>query len=309
MKIHLDTDLGGDIDDLCALAMVLNWPGAELTAVTTVGDDQGRRAGYVRYALRLAGRGDIPVAAGADVALGCYRLRPGLPDEAAYWPEPVAPAPSPLDQALSLLERSIEAGAVIAAIGPYTNLALLERRVPGILRHARLFLMGGYVYPPREGFPFRDNRTDYNIQVDVGSARHTIERSQPTLVPLSVTVETALRRAHLERLRSAGPLAWLIARQAEAYARDQGYEQKYGQTCSGVPADIINFQHDPLACAIGLGWREGVEIQRVSLRLEERDGWLHELVDPAGTPARLVTKVDGEAFSELWVDMVAGAAL
>jgi hypothetical protein len=26
LKLHLDTDLGGDIDDLCALAMVLNWP-------------------------------------------------------------------------------------------------------------------------------------------------------------------------------------------------------------------------------------------------------------------------------------------
>jgi len=25
-KVHLDTDLGGDIDDLCTLAMVLNWP-------------------------------------------------------------------------------------------------------------------------------------------------------------------------------------------------------------------------------------------------------------------------------------------
>lgn len=24
--IHLDTDLGGDIDDLCALAMLLRWP-------------------------------------------------------------------------------------------------------------------------------------------------------------------------------------------------------------------------------------------------------------------------------------------
>ena len=38
MKIHLDTDIGGDIDDLCALAMVLRWPGAELTGVTTVAE-------------------------------------------------------------------------------------------------------------------------------------------------------------------------------------------------------------------------------------------------------------------------------
>jgi inosine-uridine nucleoside N-ribohydrolase len=58
-KVHLDTDLGGDIDDLCALAMVLNWPAIELVGVTTVPDDGGRRAGYVRYALEIAGRRDM----------------------------------------------------------------------------------------------------------------------------------------------------------------------------------------------------------------------------------------------------------
>jgi len=36
IKLHLDTDLGGAIDDLCALAMVLNWPDVELLAVATV---------------------------------------------------------------------------------------------------------------------------------------------------------------------------------------------------------------------------------------------------------------------------------
>ena len=30
-KVHLDTDLGGDIDDLCALAMLLRWKDVEIT--------------------------------------------------------------------------------------------------------------------------------------------------------------------------------------------------------------------------------------------------------------------------------------
>ncbi len=55
LKLHLDTDIGGDIDDLCALAMVLNWPDVELLAVTTVADHRGRPAGYARYTLGLAG--------------------------------------------------------------------------------------------------------------------------------------------------------------------------------------------------------------------------------------------------------------
>ena len=41
-KIHLDTDLGGDIDDLCALAMLLRWEGAELAGITTVAEANGR---------------------------------------------------------------------------------------------------------------------------------------------------------------------------------------------------------------------------------------------------------------------------
>ena len=33
MRIHLDTDLGGDPDDACALAMLLGWPGVELVGI------------------------------------------------------------------------------------------------------------------------------------------------------------------------------------------------------------------------------------------------------------------------------------
>ena len=43
-KIHLDTDIGGDIDDLCALAMLLQRPDVDLVSVTTVAEDVGRRA-------------------------------------------------------------------------------------------------------------------------------------------------------------------------------------------------------------------------------------------------------------------------
>ena len=145
-KIHLDTDIGGDMDDLCALAMLLRWPDLEITGVTTVADEQGRRAGYVHYVLNLVGRTDIPFAAGADVAGGYYRYELGYPPEEENWPEPVPPRPGPPDKALSLLKRSIEQGAVIVGTGPYTNLMLLEKKYPGILSQSNLFLMGGHVF-------------------------------------------------------------------------------------------------------------------------------------------------------------------
>jgi inosine-uridine nucleoside N-ribohydrolase len=145
---------------------------------------------------------------------------------------------------------------------------------------------------------------DWNVQVDIQSAQHVIERSNPTLIPLTVTVETALRRAYLPALRGAGPLAQLIARQAEAFAKDENMEARFGQTCAGLPADIINFQHDPLASAIALGWNDGVEINEIPLRLEIEDGWLYERVDASGTPTSVVTRVNASAFNEFWLRTV-----
>jgi len=305
-KLHLDTDLGGDIDDLCALAMVLAWPEVELVGVTTVAEHGGKRAGYVRYALELAGRGGVPVAAGADASLGCYRSWPMLPEEADYWPNQIPAFPTPLDEALSLLEGSIEEGAIVVAIGPFTNLALLERRKPGILERANLFLMGGFVFPTREGYPPMTNEMDYNVQVDVESSLVVFERSNPTLVPLSVTVETSLRRAQLSQIRKSGALGELIASQAEAFARDEATPPHKRKAWPALPDDTINFQHDPLACAIALGWSEGVRTEEISLRFKVENGYLREIVDPTGKPTSVVTRVDGKAFSNFWVCAVSG---
>jgi len=305
-KIHLDTDLGGDIDDLCALAMLLRWSDdAELSRITTVAEANGRRAGYIRYILGLEGRNDIRVTAGADVSQGFYRYAElGYPAEERYWPEPIESLPNSFGDAIQLLKQSIEQGATIIAIGPFTNLYLLDLQYPGILMEANLFLMGGYIYPTRSGYPDWGNDMDWNIQVDVKSAKHVLENSNPTLIPLSVTVETALRRTYLDDLRKAGALGQLIAQQAEAFAIDEQNETTIGETCEELPGDIINFQHDPLACAIALGWNEGVEIEELGIVLEEKDGWLHERIDPSGKLVRVVTKVNGPRFNEFWLNIM-----
>ncbi len=305
MKIHLDTDIGGDMDDLCALAMLLKWPDLEITGVTTVAEERGRRAGYTRYVLDMMGRTDVPVAAGADVADGYYRYSTlGYPPDEVNWPEPVPTRPGPLDDALSLLKRSIEQGAIVAAIGPFTNLMLLDKKYPGILKEASLFLMGGFVYNIPPGFPQWSNNDDWNIQVDVQAARYVLEHAHPTLIPVTLTCQTALRRADLPALAQAGRLGELLIRQAEAFARMEGFEQKYGVTCSGLPDDIINFHHDPLACAIALGWSEGVTIETIPLKLETRDSYLYEIPDADGIPTRLVTRADASAFNEFWCDVI-----
>ncbi|HZU76525.1 MAG TPA: nucleoside hydrolase [Dehalococcoidia bacterium] len=305
VRVHLDTDIGGDIDDLCALALLLRSPDAEITGITTVTEAGGRRAGYARYALRLAGREDIPVAAGAPLPQGTLPWRIEFPDEAAYWPEPVPPAPGEVAQALALLAASIERGATIVAIGPFTNLALLEQRSPGILAHARVVLMGGHPRRTRAGFPPWGYREDYNVQVDVAASAQVFAACDPLVVPISATVETALRRAHLARLRRSGPLGALIARQAEAHDLEHQNSVRLVPQHPALPADLINFQHDPLAVAVALGW-DVVTIERLPLRFGVEDGWLRMDERRGSRPTEVVTAVDGPRFNELWVQHVAG---
>lgn len=163
MRIHLDTDLGGDPADACALAMLLGWPGVDIVGITTAVDPGGRRAGYVAHCLQLAGRQDIPVAAGAEVSLTTLRLANPVTDDERYWPSTLACRPSPPGAALDLLDHSIETGATVVGIGPYTNLALLEVARPGSLGRAPVVTMGGWTQPPSDGLPAWGPEMDWNV--------------------------------------------------------------------------------------------------------------------------------------------------
>jgi purine nucleosidase len=301
-RIHLDTDIGGDTDDLCALAMLLGWPGVQLVGVTTCTDSGGIRAGLASYALRLAGREGVPVVAGADGSLGGYRDPPSLCDLDRYWPEPVAPEPSPPGAALDLLARSVEMGATIVGVGPWTNLALLEVARPGLLASTRLVVMGGCVRAVRAGLPAWEPHTDYNVQQDTLAARIVWERCDPLVVQLSATLEATLREAHLPRLREGGALARLVAHQGELYGADEDM-RGLGREHSALPDDLLNFHYDPLACAVAAGW-DGARVENLRLSARSKDGLLTFPESPSGKPTRVVTSIDGPRLEREWVEAV-----
>ncbi len=303
-KIHLDTDIGGDMDDLCALAMLLKWPDLEITGITTTAEAQGRRAGYVEYVLKIAGRTDIPFAAGADLADGYFRYSElGYPPD-DNWPEPVPHHPNSIDDALEILKASIEQDAALVGIGPFTNFMLVDQKYPGILKDAELFLMGGYVDDIPDGFPQFSRQDDWNMQLDVKATQYIFEHANPMLVPLTLTAQTALRQSDLPKLKQAGALGELLVRQAEVFARTENLAERYGVSSPKLPADFINFHHDPLACAIALGWETGVTIETLPLKLKIRDTYLYETIDPDGRPTPLVTQVDAKAFDAFWLDVM-----
>src|SRR5206468_5866151 len=136
-----------------ALAMLAGWRDAELVAVTTTIDPGGLRAGCAAHLLRLAGRTDIPVIAGVVKSLTRGETLAPATDDPRYWPPGLPARPALPGDALNALHHSIERGATVVAIGPYTNLAVLELMRPGALARATVVVMGGWVDPPVPGPP------------------------------------------------------------------------------------------------------------------------------------------------------------
>jgi hypothetical protein len=140
------------------------------------------------------------------------------------------------------------------------------------------------------------------VQSDTLAARIVFERCNPVIVPFSVTLQLALRSAQLPALHASGPLGELVARQAEAYGADNRHHE-LAQRHAGLPDDLLNFQHDPLACAIAAGW-DGVTIDTLPLipGLHERS--LTFTPGRAGKRTRVVTGVDRERFAADWLRAV-----
>jgi purine nucleosidase len=305
MKIHLDTDIGGDVDDICSIAFLLRSSNIELVGITTSAEEDGRRAGYARHVLNLAGHPDIPVRAGANVREhNCRYNKLDYPDEIKNWGQKIRPLHNPVEDALDLLKTSIDAGAKIITIGASTNLRLLHDCYPGILQNIDLFLMGGYIHDIPAGYPQWGNSDDWNIQLDVASAKTVFENATPTIIPLNVTTQTYLCRSQIPRLEAGDALAQLLAKQITYFAEDKGFEAVYGKTCANLPDDFINFQHDPLACAVAIGFRDGITLETLNLKITIEDTYLHEQISASGKPINVITGVDGARFADHWLDVV-----
>jgi purine nucleosidase len=78
------------------------------------------------------------------------------------------------------------------------------------------------------------------------------------------------------------------------------------KTCDGAPEDTVNFQHDSLACAIALGWAEGVKVKELPVTSQIEDEWLRQRAEKNGQPMKIVTDVNGPAFNKFWLNIVTG---
>ncbi|MGA7522499.1 MAG: nucleoside hydrolase [Acidobacteriaceae bacterium] len=199
VPILLDTDIGSDIDDAFAVALILHSPELDLRAVTTVSGDTEARARLVAKMLWVDGRRNIPVAAGV----------PGSKLDIAQtrWADGFT-SPSLLrEPAVELMKSTIDhehGRIVLIAIGPLTNVAALLRQYPQEKKKIReIVLMGGSI--ARGYAPGSAPAAEYNIVSDVPAAQVVFTSGIPILMaPLDVTAMLQLDAANRRRIFAQG---------------------------------------------------------------------------------------------------------
>lgn len=171
IPIILDTDIGTDIDDTWALAMLLNCPELDLRLVTTVGGDTTYRAHLAAKFLQTADRTDIPIGIGLGDGDGSHNYQAAWLagfDTSAY------PGTIHADGVGAMLEviAAADAPVTILSIGVATNVARALEFEPGIAQKCRFVGMHGSIYTGYGGKPGAE--PEANVCYDIPAFRQVL---------------------------------------------------------------------------------------------------------------------------------------
>jgi len=229
-RVIIDTDPG--VDDALALLLAMRSPELKIEGITAVAGNVPLEL-TLPNALRMveiAGRADIPVAAGAKGPL-LRRLvtatyahgENGL--GGAVFPEPKrTPVTEPAAEFIRKTVRAYPSEITLLTIGPLTNVAAAlnsDKELAGLVRSLVMMggsLSGGNITPAAE----------FNVYVDPEAARIVFQSGIPiTMVGLDVTRKTSLTDDHVRVLEAAqnpvSQAAALIARNAINHNRERGF--------------------------------------------------------------------------------------
>jgi inosine-uridine nucleoside N-ribohydrolase len=205
-RIIIDTDPG--IDDAMAIFLALRSPELKVEAITPVCGNVPLEL-TLPNALRLveiAGRTDIPVAAGAShplvrrlITSGHVHGVNGL--AGVDFPEPkIKPVRETAPEIIRRIVRENPGEITIVAVGPLTNVAMALRADPelaGMIPAIAIMggsLSGGNITPAAE----------FNLYVDPEAARIVFDANIPlTMVGLDVTRKCLVSEQHIKQLEAA----------------------------------------------------------------------------------------------------------
>ena len=242
IQFIIDTDPG--VDDAIAILMAMASSEIEILGLTTVGGNVplARATRNALSLLQAASRSDIPVAKGASRPLrGKFAYAPHFHGPSGLSQRLPDPANGPVeDGAVKFLYDQLtgERGeAVLVALGPLTNLAMLLRERPIALEQAKqIVVMGGAVNTPGNVTP----EAEFNFYCDPVAADIVLSSRLPiTMVDLAACRQVKIGREQALGLKSATPLGRLMLDMLQGWFHRELSREEF-EFC------------DPLAMAIAL---------------------------------------------------------
>jgi inosine-uridine nucleoside N-ribohydrolase len=200
-KVIFDCDLGDDIDDAYALALLCASPELEVLGITTC---YGRTDDRARLACQLLydwGLDTIPVAVGRDTRT--MNERANWYANQFYYAKGVA-RKTPIQQsAVEFIQDKLHqypGQVTIISVGPVQNMADLLKREPGVLSLAkRVVAMFGSFYVGYNGSPTPS--AEWNVFVDPSAAQQFINCGVPiTYAGLDITAFVRADAAFRQKL-------------------------------------------------------------------------------------------------------------
>lgn len=189
--VILDTDIGTDIDDTWALAMLLKCPELDIRLVVSATGNTDYRAAIAARLLEVAGRTDVPVGIGIKQT---DKTGPQAPWVEGY---KVASFPGVLHRdgiraIIDTIEQSPEPVTLIS-IGPLTNIAEVLRQAPHVAPKTRFVGMHGSIRRHHDGAT--GAIAEYNVAQDVRACQTVFRASwlDRTITPLDTCGQVRLR--------------------------------------------------------------------------------------------------------------------
>jgi purine nucleosidase len=197
--IILDTDIGSDVDDALALAMLLGSDSIDFLGITTVYGDTKLRAQIAAHLCHLANR-SIQVFAGLEKPLSGREVWVSGSEGKAFsnFDQYAPENKSAVDFLVEKVNQNPGQIEVIA-IGPLSNIASAIRQSESFATNVKqLWIMGG---------DFTKDKIEHNFKCDVAAAKIVLESNIAiTILDLPSSQKTIIKKDEIEKIKSSGKL-------------------------------------------------------------------------------------------------------
>ncbi|RPJ59688.1 MAG: nucleoside hydrolase [Acidobacteria bacterium] len=292
IPVILDTDIGSDIDDTWALALLLASPELDLKMVVTDSHDVVGRARIVAKFLEQVGRTDVPVGIGRRMD----NVRGPQFDWAADYDLKSYPGKVHEDGVGAMVKTIMTSRqpVTLIVIGPAPNIEEALKREAGIIKKARIVAMSGSVY--RGYGPNSKPEPEYNVKDHVSSTAAMYKAGWPVLIaPLDTAGTIQLDGdAYRKVFTSTNPLCRTLIENYQTWLKNQKTNLKFEQQSSTL--------FDCLAVFL-VHSRDFVQIEQVKLDVTP-DG--STKVSASGSQVEAATQwKDLEGFEKYLADRLA----